>query len=871
MADTILGIPNGVLTKGEQKIADPLFGPKTSTTDELLEKIRSSLEGTRRNTSPMRNVAEKQKEDFKNRGKLKVTASDMIRLSGPYSFGYMYLGDILRESTEGITEGFTSGLKTLIPKKSTKKDNGPSSPFERETRSNSIFLQGLKKGLRDTFGLNEAAAAGQKGGIFSTIVQGLIGASTGGTIANFIKGGTWVKAIPIAGLVLGIITAAIDGIRGYFKSKEWGTTKIGGIVGGALGDTNSGLTGAFRNMGKWAGIGAGIGLIGGPPGVIAGGIIGAALGALLGWIGGEKIAKFSDKIGKWFADKWNGFLGKLGEGWEITKQFGRDVAAGFQQMKAEWSAGWNNTKAKIGGLWNKAGGILVAGYTWVKDTTFAVGQKIIDWFVNLKNKVGSWLGEKWDNIKTGAINIALGIRDFFVETPAKVAGWVSEKWNDLKEGFVKIVTGVKDFFVEAPGKIAAWASEKWNSLKESFSTITSRVGAFFSNTFTKMGDWVSEKWASLKEDFFGITSQVSTFFTDVFIKIGGWIAEKWTALKEGFGNIATGVKSFFLGVPAKITEWGAEKWDSLKEGFFGITTKVKDWFAGTKVGEWGAEKADEVKAGFTNITNGVKNWFADRDIDISSLASDSVDSIKNFTSNMFDKVKGWFGARSKEVEDEAAEKEGGFLSGFFSKVKGVFDFSPDTISPAMITDLLKEKLVTPISNFFGNIGSFFGYLKSYFDDGIIGGLSALAKDVVKGEFNEGFEEFKKAQQVIINMPAAPAPIQEPESEDNRPWLKKLFRIEDGILKGNFELQRSLSRGSLFNNNSNSVVTDEGDDLYLMASTNPARDALTDSVDALNSMIERLAEAIEGYKPQINNTLAPVQNQESVLRSLLARG
>ena len=156
------------------------------------------------------------------------------------------------------------------------------------------------------------------GGLMSTL-GGALGLLTGGTLLKpFISkiGGTLLKAAPIGAIAGGLIWAAIDGIKGFMKSEEWGVSKISGTLGGILGGTGEGFKNAFANMGKWALIGVGIGSLAGPPGMIAGGLIGAAVGGILGLIGGQKIASGLDRIGNWFKEMgpkignalWNFFL-----------------------------------------------------------------------------------------------------------------------------------------------------------------------------------------------------------------------------------------------------------------------------------------------------------------------------------------------------------------------------------------------------------------------------------------------------------------------------------------------------------------------------------------------------------------------------------
>ena len=194
-------------------------------------------------------------------------------------------------------------------------------PAKRNPKENDVQKMG-KEGTGFLFLGNLLGRKKKKeeddGGLMSTL-GGALGLLTGGTLLKpFISkiGGTLLKAAPIGAIAGGLIWAAIDGIKGFMKSEEWGVSKISGTLGGILGGTGEGFKNAFANMGKWALIGVGIGSLAGPPGMIAGGLIGAAVGGILGLIGGQKIASGLDRIGNWFKEMgpkignalWNFFL-----------------------------------------------------------------------------------------------------------------------------------------------------------------------------------------------------------------------------------------------------------------------------------------------------------------------------------------------------------------------------------------------------------------------------------------------------------------------------------------------------------------------------------------------------------------------------------
>ena len=126
-----------------------------------------------------------------------------------------------------------------------------------------------------------------------------------------LKAKRFIKVGPL-GLIIGIIKAVKDALGGFFKSKQWDTNRLAGVIGGLFGGAGKGgLMSAFAGMGKWAAIGAGVGSVVPVVGTIVGGLVGAALGGIMGFIGGEKIAKGFDAIHNFMGGLWSKVLDHL--------------------------------------------------------------------------------------------------------------------------------------------------------------------------------------------------------------------------------------------------------------------------------------------------------------------------------------------------------------------------------------------------------------------------------------------------------------------------------------------------------------------------------------------------------------------------------
>lgn len=203
-----------------------------------------------------------------------------------------------------FTEEISTDLKTLVRIQSDQLElEQVRLKIERENdlESSRMFGGGEKQGkLLGATGAKDLFKFGR--GVIDTVRDGLI--TLMATIPGFSAiSRTLGRFGLVASLGGGLLWAAIDGIVGYFKAEEWGTTKIAGIIGGFFGGTfNNKILNVIGNMGKWALIGAGLGTVFPVVGTLIGGLIGAALGGILGWIGGENIAKFTDKSVKFLKD-----------------------------------------------------------------------------------------------------------------------------------------------------------------------------------------------------------------------------------------------------------------------------------------------------------------------------------------------------------------------------------------------------------------------------------------------------------------------------------------------------------------------------------------------------------------------------------------
>ena len=294
------------------------------------------------------------------------TASDVLK-SGAFGVGALYIGSKL-EKMFGKTKDDKKGI------------------FD-ELKNNLLGKLGL--------GANVGWGGILKGGASKFLTMGH-GAVAGGL-----------------GILGGGALMAKDAMKGVQMAGqgEWSESKIASGMGGLLGGFDSGFKGAFKNMGKWALMGFGIGNIICPiVGGLIGGLIGSAVGGILGWIGGAKISKAMEKLGKWGREK------------------------------------FDKAKEGLKNAWSKATEIWGEGKEAFKNGTF-----FTDFVPDLLNQIKDKLFEGWDMLKESPLgqfvqklfeNIQNGMTKFFNENPIG-------KWIDSY-----IIAPIKNAF----GQMGAWFS-----------------------------------------------------------------------------------------------------------------------------------------------------------------------------------------------------------------------------------------------------------------------------------------------------------------------------------------------------------------------------------------------------------------------------
>ena len=438
-----MALPNGpgsLLTAGQQA----LLGQTVGTTKKLFQ-------GAEEKILPERQLAKQQLAELKIKSKLRPSASDVAKLAGMNSLGFLYLGDTI-----------------------SKTFGGDSSPAKLEGN----FLQnifGEDSLLSTLFTFGGSTLAKGLGKKFAPKLTGFL-TSAAGPVA--------VGVASAAALIGSIVMTGNDVKKGSKKAKEWGVSKFTAGLAAGLGGTSKGVKGMTHGAIKGALGGAGIGGLGALlgtfvfPGVgtAVGGLIGAGIGAAVGAVtggalghrGGERIAKDFAKADDWIKKNVFAPIGKLGTSLLASASSGALKLIGVLdktgRLEKLWASDESLGKKVLGSLGVAASGIgsfMGRAAEGIKD--FAAKVTTND------DGTKNLLGKALDGVKAAAMAVPEFLKGGLDKLGSFIVG--EEKWTDIKTFFDdKIFGGIKSFFEG----VGSWIKKLFGLQEESEEEIERR-------------------------------------------------------------------------------------------------------------------------------------------------------------------------------------------------------------------------------------------------------------------------------------------------------------------------------------------------------------------------------------------------------------
>lgn len=418
--------------------------------------------------------------------------------------------------------------------------------------TNTLYLANI---LTEIFGEQDSE---DKQKALDNILGAFAGGSLGGVISSAL--GAVGKMVGIGALIAGVVWMVIDGVKGFFMSDEWGTSKAAGTIGGAIGGTGSGWKNAFANAGKWALIGVGIGMLaGGPLGALIGGVIGAVFGGVLGYFGGEKIAGFLDKLGAGFKKAWdkvrevflsiwnNEFVtkvrtfigGTIKAIWEYTIAPWKKILEGVIEFKDRIMAIWKGEGSFLKKLGRSVGEVfmLIPRLIWkaIQGVFTGIKNIFIDIFIGKEvdgEQKKALIKQGWELIK----DIGIGLFTFFETLVVNIIKKAPQAIADVKT-FVNDVVwpGMRDFFggmftsvLGGLTDMGTFVTEHiWPPIRDFFGNIIGKVGA---TLFGENGEG-------------GVFGNIRDIINEFFADPRSYIQKLWDNLISGISETFQGVLS----------------------------------------------------------------------------------------------------------------------------------------------------------------------------------------------------------------------------------------------------------------------------------------------------------------------------------------
>ena len=369
-------------------------------------------------------VAKLQLAEHKVKPKAKPTPSDLLKLSGASSLGFLLLHNTIKDM--GSKLGVKGGAKDM--------EDG--------------FLKNIFGEDSLISNLMNVRGGGKLKGIASKVAPKATKLLTGST------GSLIMGTALIAG---GVLLAVKDGIAGSEKAKQWGVGKFNAGVSSALTSSSKGAKGALAGAAKYGLIGAGLGTIIPGVGTVIGGVIGVGVGAVLGAIGGERAANFFKGVGKKISKVWDKHGAKVltgltaGVGFLMGGPMGAGVAVTFRNLakSGKLQAIWKSDSAFGKKLLMTVGAIATSAWD-------AIGKPLGAGIGFLKKKLGE-VTTRSDGTK----NLLGKAADFIAAVPGKLLEGMDslgeflageENWAELKDYFNEhILGGFTKFFSDIGG------------------------------------------------------------------------------------------------------------------------------------------------------------------------------------------------------------------------------------------------------------------------------------------------------------------------------------------------------------------------------------------------------------------------------------
>lgn len=353
----------------------------------------------------------------------------------------------------------------------------------------------------------------------------------------------------------------------------------------------------------------------------------------------EEISNFKETVKILITEIYNQIPAFLELGGQIISAIGEGLWAAIEPFAAQ-IAGWGLVivgaiialgppiSAAISAVMAVVGTAIAAWLSSLWDNIMSAMQPMFDWFRNIGDEIGSFIGNAMNYIKELFVNGWNNIISFFTETiPAfieRVIEWFKALPYNL--GFV---------IGEAIGHIIKFGLDLWN-----FATVT--VPEFI--------------------------SQVVAFFAELPSKIWSWLLETISKIGEFFGNIInlgivkttefiTNVINYIKELPGKVWAWLQNTMRKISEFFtYAVNT------ARTKASEFLNNVINVIK----NLPSQIENWLSNVIQKVISWGADMVSRGRQAASDLFSAIVN----KVREIPSQMLSIGSNIVSGIWSGISG---------------------------------------------------------------------------------------------------------------------------------------------------------------------------------------------------------
>ena len=516
--------------------------------------------------------------------------------------------------------------------------------------------------------------------------------------------GSLVKANPILGAFLGILSAVIGGIMAFAPPIMLLTqvlapvaTFIGGLIVPAFTALGTAIAGITAPV--W--------------GAIA--IIAALIGALT-WLN-AKIKPIDwgpifSKLGSSLSNAWNGMLAWFRGAWTRFTTWLPTLGA---SLSGAWSFVWNGLTTVVRNAMNGVIGVVrwvfttsLAIFTWLggvlKTTWGLIWSGIKNLAVWYMTGLTNSLKIIWGGIVTFAKFIFGGLKTFFVWIWSSISAVVMPIVRGIGSGIRLVFGGISTFLKWIWGGISAYFRWSWGIIKGIFSwgaqavnvvvrIVFAAIGNFIRWIFNGILSFVKWVWAGIKNSVMFYVNLIKTLVTAawnilsrvtraIFNGVKTFLITVWTVIKNRVVGLARGLWNIVRGIWNVLSKVSRSIFSNVRNFIVAVWTNLRNRVVAFSRSLWNIMRgvwnalSRVSRSIFSNVRNFIVSvWTNLRNRVVAftrslwNIVRGIWNTLSRVTRNIFNSVRNFLVSIWTKIRDKVA----GFARSLWSKVSGTWN------------------------------------------------------------------------------------------------------------------------------------------------------------------------------------------------------